>query len=57
MLKAPATKFTKFFARYREAAHRAPVAVAHHVRVTEVLISKADFDDSMRLKGLATRAL
>ncbi len=57
MLEAPATEFTKRFARYREAAHRAPVAVTHHGRITEVLISKADFDDYMRLKSLATRAL
>ena len=57
MLEAPATEFTKRFARYRDAAHRAPVAVTHHTRITEVLISKADFDDYMRLKNLATRAL
>ena len=57
MLEAPATEFTKRFARYREAAHREPVAVTHHGRVTEVLLSKADFDDYMRLKRMATRSL
>jgi hypothetical protein len=31
--------------------------VTHHSGVTEVLISKRDFDEYVRLKGLATRAL
>jgi PHD/YefM family antitoxin component YafN of YafNO toxin-antitoxin module len=57
MIEAPSTDFAKRFARYREAAHRAPVAVTHHGRVTEVLLSKADFDEYMRLKAMATRAL
>jgi PHD/YefM family antitoxin component YafN of YafNO toxin-antitoxin module len=57
MLEAPSTDFAKRFARYREAAHREPVAITHHGRITEVLLSKADFDDYMRLKSLATRAM
>jgi hypothetical protein len=57
MLEVPATEVAKRFSRYRQAAQREPVAVTHHSRVTEVLISKADYDEYMRLKSLATRAL
>jgi PHD/YefM family antitoxin component YafN of YafNO toxin-antitoxin module len=57
MLEVPATEVAKRFSQYRLAAQREPVAVTHHSRVTEVLISKADYDEYMRLKGLATRAL
>jgi len=57
MTEVPATEFAKRFSRYRQAAQREPVAVTHHGRVTEVLISKHDFDDYMHLKSLATRAL
>lgn len=57
MLEVPATEVAKRFSRYRQAAQREPVAVTHHRRVTEVLISKADYDEYMRLKSLATRAL
>jgi PHD/YefM family antitoxin component YafN of YafNO toxin-antitoxin module len=57
MLEIPATDVAKRFARYRQAAQREPVAVTHHGRVTEVLMSKHDYDDYLRLKSLATRAL
>lgn len=57
MLEIPATEFAKRFSRYRETAQREPVAVTHHGRVTEVLISKHDYDEYMRLKSLATRAI
>jgi PHD/YefM family antitoxin component YafN of YafNO toxin-antitoxin module len=57
MLEVPATEVAKRFSRYRQAAQREPVAVTHHSRVTEVLMSKHDYDDYMRLKSLATRAL
>ncbi len=57
MFEVPATEAAKRFSRYRQAAQRAPVAVTHHGRVTEVLISKHDFDEYMRLKSLATRAV
>jgi PHD/YefM family antitoxin component YafN of YafNO toxin-antitoxin module len=57
MTEVPATEFAKRFSRYRQAAQREPVAVTHHGRVTEVLISKHDFDDYMRLKSLANRSL
>lgn len=53
MIEVPATEFAKRFSRYRQAAQREPVAVTHHGRVTEVLISKHDHDDYMRLKELA----
>ncbi|WP_372785540.1 type II toxin-antitoxin system Phd/YefM family antitoxin [Phenylobacterium sp.] len=56
MLEVPATEVAKRFSRYRQAAQREPVAVTHHSRVTEVLISKHDYDDYIRLKSLATRA-
>ena len=55
--EVPTTEFAKRFSRYRQAAQREPVAVTHHGRVTEVLISKHDFDDHMRLKAMATRSL
>ena len=57
MIEVPATEFAKRFSRYRQAAQREPVAVTHHSRVTEVLISKQDYDDYMRLKAMATRSL
>jgi PHD/YefM family antitoxin component YafN of YafNO toxin-antitoxin module len=57
MLEIPATEVAKRFSRYRQAAQREPVAVTHHSRITEVLISKHDYDEYMRLKSLATRAL
>lgn len=57
MVEVPATEVAKRFSRYRQAAQREPVAVTHHGRVTEVLISKQDYDEYMRLKSQATRAL
>jgi prevent-host-death family protein len=57
MLKATATEVAKRFSRYRQAAQREPVEVTHHGRVTEVLLSKHDYDEYQRLKSLATRAL
>jgi hypothetical protein len=57
MLKVPSTEVAKRFSQYRQAAQREPVGVAHYGRVTEVLISKHDHDEYVRLKGLATRAL
>ena len=56
MLEVPATEFAKRFSRYRQAAQRAPVAITHHGRVTEVLVSKADHDDFLRLKAREPRA-
>ena len=56
MREVPATEFAKRFSRYRQAAQREPVAVTHHGRVTEVLISKDDHDEYMRLKSMQTRA-
>jgi hypothetical protein len=56
VIKATATEVAKRFSRYRQAAQREPVAVTHHGRVTEVLISKQDHDEYVRLKRLATRA-
>jgi hypothetical protein len=57
MIEVTSTEFAKRFARYREAAQREPVAVTHHSRITEVLVSKHDYDEYMRLKAQATRAL
>jgi hypothetical protein len=57
MLEVPSTEIAKRFSRYRQAAQREPVGVTHYSRVTEVLISKHDYDEYVRLKGLATRAL
>lgn len=57
MIEVPATEVAKRFSRYRQAAQREPVAVTHHGRATEVLISKQDYDEYMRLKSLATRSL
>jgi PHD/YefM family antitoxin component YafN of YafNO toxin-antitoxin module len=56
MIAVAATEFAKRFARYRQAAQREPVAITHHNRVTEVLLSKHDYDEYMRLKNLSTRA-
>lgn len=57
MLEVPATEIAKRFSRYRQAAQHEPVAVTHHRRVTEVLVSKRDYDEYVLLKRLATRAL
>ena len=57
MLQVPATEIAKRFSQYRQAAQHSPVSVTHHGRVTEVLMSKRDYDDYVRLKALATRAL
>ena len=57
MLEVPATEVAKRFSRYRQAAQHEPVAVTHHGRITEVLMSKRDHDDYLRLKAMATRAL
>ena len=56
MIKVTATEVAKRFSQYRQAAQREPVAVTHHGRVTEVLMSKQDHDEYVRLKALATRA-
>lgn len=55
MLEVAATEFAKRFSRYRQAAQREPVAVTHHNRVTEVLMSKHDFDEYVRLKRRLTQ--
>jgi uncharacterized protein with von Willebrand factor type A (vWA) domain len=52
-----ASEFAKRFARYRMAAQRGPAAVTHHNTVTEVLISKHDFDEYQRLKAHSTKAM
>ena len=57
MLEVPSTEIAKRFSQYRQAAQREPVGVTHYGRVTEVLISKHDHDEYLRLKGLETRAL
>lgn len=57
MLEAPSTEIAKRFSQYRQAAQREPVGVTHYGRVTEVLISKQDYDEYVRLKSLASRAL
>ena len=57
MLDVPSTESAKRCSQYRQAAQREPVGVTHYSRVTEVLISKHDYDEYVRLKSLATRAL
>jgi PHD/YefM family antitoxin component YafN of YafNO toxin-antitoxin module len=57
MIEVASTEMAKRFSRYRLAAQHEPVAVTHHRRVTEVLISKRAYDEYERLKGMATRAL
>jgi len=52
MLEAPSTEIAKRFSRYRQAAQREPVGVTHYGRVTEVFISKHDYDEYVRLKSL-----
>jgi PHD/YefM family antitoxin component YafN of YafNO toxin-antitoxin module len=57
MIEIAATEFAKRLTRYRQAAQCEPVAVSHRGRITVVLIAKHDYDDYVRLKRLATRAL
>lgn len=56
MQEVTATEFAKRFSQYRQAAQREPVAVTHHSRVTEVLMSKRDYDDYVRLRDREARA-
>ena len=56
MIEVSATDFAKKMGQYRRAAHREPVAVLDRSGVTEVLISKADFDEYQRLKARETKA-
>lgn len=55
MIQVSATDFAKKMGQYRRAAHREPVAVTDRSGVTEVLISKADFDHYQALKARETR--
>lgn len=57
MFEISATHAAKRFSQCRQVAQREPVAVTHHSRITEVLISKRDYDEYVRLKSLATRTL
>lgn len=57
LIHVTASEFAKRFARYRMAAQRGPVAVTHHNTVTEVLISKHEFDEYQRLKAHSTKAM
>ena len=57
MIEVSATDFAKKMGQYRRAAHREPVAVSDRSGVTEVLISKADFDHYQYLKSRETRAI
>jgi prevent-host-death family protein len=57
MMEVPATKAAKQFAQIRQAAQREPVAVTHHGRITEVILSKQDYDEFVRLKERAGRSL
>lgn len=56
MLEVSATEFTKRFGRYRRAAQTEPVAVTHHGETTEVLVSKAAYEDYMRLRAERQRS-
>jgi PHD/YefM family antitoxin component YafN of YafNO toxin-antitoxin module len=57
MIEATATDFAKRLGQYRRTAQREPVAVTDRARITEVLISKHDFDEYMSLKARAGRSL
>ncbi|WGM46018.1 hypothetical protein KOAAANKH_00883 [Brevundimonas sp. NIBR10] len=56
MIEVSATDFAKKMGQYRRAAHREPVAVSDRSGITEVLISKADFDHYQELKARETKA-
>ncbi len=56
MIEVSATDFAKKMGQYRRAAHREPVAVTDRSGITEVLISKADFDEYQKLKAKETKA-
>jgi len=55
-VEASATEVAKRFSRYRQAAQRGPVLITHHGRVTEVLISKHEHDEFLRLKAREPQA-
>lgn len=57
MIEVSATDFAKKMGQYRRAAHREPVAVSDRSGITEVLISKAAFDEYESLKARATRSI
>ncbi len=50
MFEATLTPLVKRFAEYRRKARQEPVAVTHHGRATEYLLSREAFEDYQRLK-------
>jgi hypothetical protein len=50
MIEVSSTEFVKRFAEYRRKAQQEPVAVTHHGRATEYLLSREAFEDYQRLK-------
>ena len=52
MITVPATEFSKHFGRYRDLVQREPVAVTSHERVTGYFVSRAEYEEYMRIKSL-----
>lgn len=57
MITVPATEFSKNFGKYRETALYEPVAVTSHDRVTGYFVSARDYEEYLRLKARAVKAL
>ena len=56
MLKVPSSEFSKNFGKYREAAHRGPVAVTSHERVTGYFVSADEYEEYMQVKKRMPKA-
>jgi PHD/YefM family antitoxin component YafN of YafNO toxin-antitoxin module len=57
MITVPASEFSKNFGRYRDLVQRETVAVTNHERVTGYFVSTIEYDEFVKLKAMATRAL
>ena len=57
MTRVAATEFVRNFGRYRELAHRAPVAVTSHDRVTGYYMSAEDYEAYRRFRAHERQAL
>jgi len=56
MITVPATEFSKNFGHYREVVQTDIVAVTSHNRVTGYFVSRAEYEQLMRIKTESTKA-
>lgn len=57
MMKIPSSEFAKNFGKYREAAHRGPIAVMSHKLVTGYYVAASEYKEYLRMKKRMPKAL